>query len=99
MPGISLTVEVTAEAPIVNTTSGSVGDLMSQQEVEDLPINGRNYINLTLLQPGIQENRGGRGSSSAPGTWISVGGAPIRSNNFMLDGALNGGDVAAQPGP
>ena len=84
---VEQTVEVTAEAPVVNTTSGSLGDLMNEQQVSDLPVNGRNYINLTLLQPGVQENRGGRGSTGAPGTWISVNGAPIRSNNFLLDGA------------
>ncbi|MGH9783710.1 MAG: TonB-dependent receptor domain-containing protein, partial [Terriglobia bacterium] len=71
----------------VNTTSGSLGDLVSERQIAELPINGRNYINLTLMQPGVQENRGGRGSTGAPGTWISVNGAPIRSNNFLLDGA------------
>src|ERR1019366_2996646 len=46
-------ITVTGEAPIVNTTSGSLGGLVDEQRVADLPLNGRNYINLTLLQTGI----------------------------------------------
>lgn len=95
---IEQTVEVTAEAPVVNTTSGSLGDLVSEKQIQELPINGRNYINLTLMQPGVQENRGGRGSTSAPGVWISVNGAPIRSNNFLLDGAPLASDTNGTTG-
>ena len=51
------TVSVTAEAPIVNTTSGTLGSLVSEQTVSDLPLNGRNYNDLTLMQTGVAENR------------------------------------------
>ena len=54
---IEQTVEVTAEAPLVNTTSGSLGGLVGEQQVADLPLNGRNYVDLTLLQPGVTQHR------------------------------------------
>jgi hypothetical protein len=79
---------VTAEAPMVNTTSGSLGGLVSEQKVADLPLNGRNYIDLTLLQPGVTQHKNVGGLPIGSGTWYSSNGAPIRSNNYMLDGAI-----------
>jgi hypothetical protein len=79
----SQTVEVSAEAPLVNTTSGSLGGLVTEEKVADLPLNGRNYIDLALLQPGItiDMNR-----SAGEATWYSANGATPRSNYYMLDG-------------
>src|SRR5258708_5930442 len=50
---VEQTVAVTAEAPLVNTTSGALGGLVNEARIAELPLNGRNYIDLTLLQPGI----------------------------------------------
>ena len=85
---VEQTVAVTAEAPLVNTTSGSLGGLVSEERVADLPLNGRNYIDLTLLQPGVQAQKNLGSVSSTVGTWYSSNGAPLRSNNFLLDGAI-----------
>jgi len=85
---VQSTVSVTTEAPIVNTTSGSLGALVDEQEVADLPLNGRNYIDLTLMQPGINDSRTTGGTMQYSGTWFSSNGAPVRSNNYMLDGAI-----------
>src|SRR5271170_1148721 len=49
-------VVVTAEAPDVNTTSGTLGGLVSEEKIADLPLNGRNYLDLTLLQPGVTKS-------------------------------------------
>jgi hypothetical protein len=80
------TVTVTSEASLVNTTSGSLGGLVNEQKIADLPLNGRNYIDLSLLQPGVtqQINK----ASGIEGTFFSSNGAPWRSNNYMLDGAI-----------
>ncbi|MSO21361.1 MAG: carboxypeptidase regulatory-like domain-containing protein, partial [Acidobacteria bacterium] len=51
------TVSVTAEAPLVNTTSGSLGGLVSEERVAELPLEGRSFMGLTLLQPGITQHR------------------------------------------
>jgi hypothetical protein len=81
-------VEVTGEAPVVNTTSGSLGGLVNEEKLAELPLNGRDYLDLTLLQPGVSQtssvvNLGG----GTQGVIYSSNGAPIRSNNFLLDGA------------
>src|SRR5258708_1535009 len=46
-------VEVTSEAPLVNVATSSLSGLVVSNEIQDLPLNGRNYIGLTLLQPGV----------------------------------------------
>src|SRR2546428_1341784 len=57
-PGaLEQTVIVTEEAPLVNTTSGALGGLVDERKVAELPLNGRNFIDLTLLQPGITQPR------------------------------------------
>jgi hypothetical protein len=82
------TVEVTESAPLVNTTSGELGGLVDEQKMADLPLNGRNYIDLTLLQPGISHSaEAGTISSRTTGIWFSSNGAPPRSNHILLDGA------------
>ena len=87
---IEQTVEVTGEAPLVNTTSGSLGTLVNERQVSDLPINGRNYLNLVVLQPGVIQHRPTTTNLSSPGLQFSVNGAPTRSNYYMLDGAPMG---------
>jgi hypothetical protein len=81
-------VTVTGEAPIVNTTNGTLGGLVNEQRVADLPLNGRNYIDLTMLQPGINQSRTTGSQTQYSGTWFSSNGAPVRSNNYLLDGAI-----------
>ena len=77
------TVTVSTEAPLVNTTNGTLGGLVDETKVENLPLNGRNYIDLSLLQPGVQiaQNR-----SAGEAAWLSSNGAPVISNYYLLDG-------------
>ncbi|HVC00008.1 MAG TPA: TonB-dependent receptor [Candidatus Dormibacteraeota bacterium] len=83
------TVTVTGAVPLVNTQSATLGGLVNNQTLEQLPLNGRNYINLTLLQPGVIQQRNFVSAGGITnGTLISVNGAPIRDNNYMLDGAI-----------
>lgn len=85
---ITETVEVTAEASLVNTTSASLGALVDAQAVADLPLNGRNYIDLTFLQAGISKNENMTSGGTFVGSWFSSNGAPLRSNSYMLDGTV-----------
>jgi hypothetical protein len=62
--------------------------LVGEQKVADLPLNGRNYIDLTLLQPGITQHKDMGLQPTSGGLWFSSNGAPLRSNNYMLDGAM-----------
>ena len=82
------TVSVTAEAPLINTTSGSLGGLVDEKKIADLPLNGRNYVDLMLLQPGISQLTNKTTTGGQVGTWFSSNGAPVRSNNYLLDGAM-----------
>ena len=98
--GVEQTVAVTAEAPLVNTTSGALGGLVSAEKMAELPLNGRNYIDLTLLQMGVAEQKAGgsKGNAGFSGTYFSSNGAPIRSNNYLLDGAIMMNAVGATSG-
>jgi len=87
-PGqVSETVEVSGETlPIVETTNDTLGGVLTQETVKDLPINGRDYTKLIYLNPGVA------GSpdqiTDSPGSFgeFSMNGARGRSNNFLLDG-------------
>jgi hypothetical protein len=95
-------VVVTGEAPQVDTSTSTLGGLVDERRMQDLPLNGRNYADLTLLQPGVTKAvQAGNINSGTQGTWMSSNGAPLRSNNFTLDGArLNNqaGANSASPG-
>jgi hypothetical protein len=53
------TVTVTGEAPLVDTTTSTLGANIDPRQMQDLPINGRNWMDLTLLAPGARRNEGG----------------------------------------
>lgn len=84
------TVTVTGAAPVVNTTTSSLGGLVNSQSISNLPLNGRNYIDLTLLQPGVTQLKAIGSAAGLAGTWFSSNGAPTISNYFTLDGAPAG---------
>jgi hypothetical protein len=80
----SQSVVVTGQAQLINTTSGSLTNLVNEQTISDLPLNGRNYVDLALLQPGITKH-----TNNGTGLPVfSSNGAPIRSNSYLLDGAI-----------
>jgi len=85
------TVVVTEEAPLVQTTSSTVGGLVTEEQVTDLPLNGRNLVDLTLMQAGVTQTTvipaTTIGSGFMTGVTVSSNGAPIHSNNYLLDGA------------
>ncbi len=83
------TVEVTSEAPLVDTTSTQLGAIMDAHQVSNLPLNSRDTYQLLQLQPGVQGVGGSDlfyGSNTAGA--VSVNGGRGRSNNFNV----NGGD-------
>ncbi len=80
-------VTVTAEAPLVNTQTAELSYLVSDGAMRELPLNGRNYTDLALLQPGVISfpYRDG-GSVVAHGLGMSMNGQDPRSNVYLLDG-------------
>jgi len=96
------------ELPQIETTSDTLGGILTQEEVRDIPLNGRDYTKLIYLNPGVA------GSpdqiTDSPGSFgeFSMNGARGRSNNYLLDGsdmndgyrndpAINQGGVFATP--
>ena len=97
-------VEVTSQAPLVETTSTQMGAVVNSRSVSQLPLNARDTYQLLQLQPGVQSQTGSDlfyGSNKAG--VVSVNGGRGRSNNF----SVNGGDAndqfanlpAVQPSP
>ncbi len=81
---VSERIEVTARATQLNTVEASRGQVIDNQRIVDLPLNGRNYNDLALLSPGAsQPARGGRFGG------FSSGGMRATQNNFLLDGMDN----------
>jgi hypothetical protein len=80
---------VTAATPLVNTASSELSYLVTSQQIEQIPLNGRNYTDLALLQPGVNAfpHRDG-GSVVAHGLGMSINGQDPRSNTYLLDGTL-----------
>ena len=98
------TVDVTSEAPMVDTTSTQLGAVMDSKQVSELPLNSRDTYQLLQLQPGVQGVGGSDlfyGSNTAGA--VSVNGGRGRSNNFSVNGG-DGNDLfvngpAIQPSP
>jgi hypothetical protein len=77
------------EVPAINTRSAELSYLVESHAIEELPLNGRNYTDLALLQPAVVAfpHRDG-GSVVAHGLGMSVNGQDPRSNVYLLDGTL-----------
>ena len=80
-------ITVVARTSLVNTRSSELSYLVSEESIRELPLNGRNYTDLALLQPGVIAfpHRSG-GSIVAHGLAMSVNGQDPRSNVYLLDG-------------
>ena len=87
--GLSEEVTVTGDTSLVNTSSAELSYLVGSEAIDQLPLNGRNYTDLALLQPGVlaYPHRDG-GSVVAHGLAMSVNGQDPRSNVYLLDGTL-----------
>ena len=94
--GIEQQVVVTAEAARVDTTTSSLGHIVDNHQIAELPLNGRNFVDLTLLQTGVTQFQGNQpGVNGLFGEFYSSNGAPLRSNMYTLDGAIMGNIQAA----
>src|SRR3954471_1374122 len=83
---VSQAIEVTAEVPLVETTSNIMGGTINALQAEQLPVNGRDFIKLLTLVPGSTADASG--VSDSPGAFgqFSSNGNRGRSNNYLLDG-------------
>ena len=90
-PGdVSEVVTVTEEVPLVNTTSSTLGGTLSNKEINDLPLNGRNYENLLQLRPGVVRYPGGGFSTT------SANGLRAEDNAYYVEGLFNSEPYSGQ---
>ncbi len=89
LAGLQEEVIVTAEAPLVETTSNRIGGSLTSQEIEDVPSNFRNFTALTQLIPGITPNPA---ASTFEGGQVVANGSPSQQNVYLLDGMYNNDD-------
>ena len=84
---LSADVTINSGEALVNTQTPELSYLVSEQAIRELPLNGRNYTDLALLQPGVigYAHRDG-GSVVAHGLGMSINGQDPRSNVYLLDG-------------
>ena len=82
---------VNANAVQVQTDSAALGEVVNGEQVQELPLNGRNFVGLTLLQPGVSAAEGfdPKFKGLLSGVDISVNGNATTSNLFLVDGANN----------
>jgi hypothetical protein len=95
------TVTVTAEAPLVETTTSAMSSLVDDRTIRDLPLNGRSYDQLALLQPGVVSVGAGQASVAfdfGTGTRFNVNGSRAYANTFLLDGTDIADHANATPG-
>jgi Carboxypeptidase regulatory-like domain/TonB-dependent Receptor Plug Domain len=84
----SQTVEVTTGAPLIQTDSSSIQTSVNEKQMQDLPLNGRNALQLTTLTPGTVLTNVGTESGQQDNTGLSVNGLRATQNNFQLDGTM-----------
>ncbi len=87
---VSATVDVQAAAVTLDTETASMGQTITQKQVTQLPLNGRNFLSLLFLNGGTVETNGEQGGMrQGAGNAISINGARPTSNNYLLDGTSN----------
>ncbi|MGB2602279.1 MAG: carboxypeptidase regulatory-like domain-containing protein [Candidatus Sulfotelmatobacter sp.] len=90
-PGnVSEVVTVSGDVPLLNTTSATLGGTLSNQEINDLPLNGRNYENLLQLRPGVIRYPGGGFSTT------SADGLRAEDNAYFVEGLFNSEPYSGQ---
>jgi hypothetical protein len=96
-PGaVTSSIEVTSAAPLVNMSDATLGETIESKQITELPLNGRNILNLTLLAPGVTTGANveyGQDTinrySDSGGGQLSANGTRAQANNFILDGVDN----------
>src|SRR5712692_4617113 len=86
---VSETIKVESSAITLDTDSPTIGQVVNQRLVSDLPLNGRNFTQLLLLGPGAVQTGGEQNTRANSGGAISLQGARPASNSYLIDGMVN----------
>ncbi len=101
--GVAANVDVVAEPTVLEAARSQIAGTVSQTEVQSLPMNGRNFLDLALLVPGVSPTNIGSTqlfaeTSAVPGQGLSIGSQRNFSNNFIVDGLSANDDAAGLSG-
>jgi outer membrane receptor protein involved in Fe transport len=101
--GLDTSVTVSGQAEILETARSQIAGTVSQAEVKNLPMNGRNFLDLALLVPGVSPTNTASTqlfaeTSAVPGQGMSVGSQRNFSNSFIVDGLSANDDAAGLSG-
>ena len=88
-------IQVTAEVPLVQTDTSSIGSVIDNQKLTEMPLNGRQFYSLALLVPGVAPPAQGSILSFRGG--FNVAGASELNNNFTLNGLENNDQLLSAP--
>jgi Carboxypeptidase regulatory-like domain/TonB dependent receptor len=96
-------VTVQADAPVLETARSQIAGTVSHAEVQDLPLNGRNFLDVALLIPGVSPTNTAANqlfaeTSAVPGQGISIASQRNFSNSFIVDGLSANDDAAGLSG-
>lgn len=97
--GVSAQVNIGSDVPIVETVRTQITETIRPKEINELPLNGRNYLDLALLIPGVSQTNTGSNqrfaeTSAVPGQGISIAGQRNLYNSFIVDGVSANDDAA-----
>jgi len=94
--GLTQQVEVQQTVPLLHVSDAVVGEVIDQRQVAELPLNGRQFLELAMLVPGAHTSHGAQMGDMSPLYWrpgqnsaISIAGARPNSNVYLLDGTVN----------
>jgi Carboxypeptidase regulatory-like domain/TonB dependent receptor len=97
--GVSAQVNIGTDVPIVETVRTQITETIRPREINELPLNGRNYLDLALLIPGVSPTNTGSNqrfaeTSAVPGQGLSIAGQRNLYNSFIVDGVSANDDAA-----
>lgn len=101
--GLVENVDVVADVPLVEAGRTQLAETVLPRDIDGLPLNGRNYLDLALLSPAVSRTNTGNNqffaeTSAVPGTGISIAGQRNLNNSFIVDGLSANDDAAALAG-
>ena len=97
--GVAAEVNIGSDTPVVETVRTQITETIRPREINELPLNGRNYLDLALLVPGVSPTNTGSNqrfaeTSAVPGQGISIAGQRNLYNSFIVDGVSANDDAA-----
>ena len=97
--GVSAQVNIGADVPVIETVRTQITETIKPREINELPLNGRNYLDLALLIPGVSPTNTGSNqrfaeTSAVPGQGLSIAGQRNLYNSFIVDGVSANDDAA-----